>query len=284
MMNSEVSVYLLPCIVNLISEKYMQFLNTFSNKKESGQVAIIILLIMVVLLTVGLSLASRTTQDVFLSQQEAESARVFNAAEVGLEDALSQDFDSISGTYVVPDNGAVSDVDTTTTITSTTTLETQVVEGAAVHLDLNGFSGNVELSWARENNCNDAASILMSIYYTDGTSSETEVVHEAFSPGNCRADEFEEITTAGASGYYRRTTVAIPANALFARLRPVYNDTSLKVTGTGLPNQYFVIRSEADNAEGEENRTVEVGRTLSTAPLFMDYALYSGAGIVQDTP
>ena len=260
----------------------MQFLKQISNsQKESGQVAIIILLIMVVLLTVGLSLASRTTQDVFLSQQEAGSARVFNAAEVGLEDALSYDFDSVSGEVELsPTN--VSDVTTATTITPTTTLETQVVEGAAVHLDLTGFSGSVSLSWAKETNCNDAASILMSIYYDDAGT--TKVVHEALSPGNCRTDDFTEISTPGSDGYYRNTTIAMPANSLFARIRPVYNDTSLKVTGTGLPNQYFVIRSEADNTEGEENRTVEVGRTISTAPLFMDYALYSGVGIIQDTP
>ena len=97
-------------------------------KTQSGQVAIVILLIMVVLLTVGLSLASRTTQELFLSQQESESARVFNAAEVGIEDALSQDFDAITGTVTLNPT-TVSDVTTATTIQPVGTLETQLVQG-----------------------------------------------------------------------------------------------------------------------------------------------------------
>src|SRR6185369_1704811 len=59
---------------------------------QSGQIGIIIILIMVVLLTVGLSLASRSTREVRLSQQEVESNRVFNVAEAGIEQALSSDF------------------------------------------------------------------------------------------------------------------------------------------------------------------------------------------------
>lgn len=264
----------------------MKTVQNYLHTKESGQVAIIILLMMVVLLTVGLSLASRTTQDVFLSQQDAESTRVFNAAEVGLENALSTNFDSIQGSeeIQIPDSDTVANVITNTTILPTTTLETQVVEGAAVHLNLEGLSGSqVELSWARENSCDAAASILMSIYYSDGAT--TKVVHEAFAPGDCRSsDEFAVITTLAepGSGYFRRTNVTIPTDALYARIRAVYNDTSIKVSGSGLSNQYYVIRSQADTTQGAESRTVEVGRTLSTAPLFMDYALYSGADIVQN--
>ena len=69
----------------------------------------------------------------------------------------------------------------------------------------------------------------------------------------------------------------------FARIRAVYSDTALRVTGTGL-TQSFAIRSAASTQVGEESRTVEVGRTLSGAPSYMDYALYSGAGITQDAP
>lgn len=263
-------------------------MNTFqirNNPSNSGQVAIVILLIMVVLLTVGLSLASRTTQEVFLSQQEAESARVFNAAEVGVEDALSQDFDSITSTVTLNPT-TVSDVSTTTTIQPTDTLETQVVEGAAVHLDLNGVpvGSNVTVQWSRENGC--VASILMSTYYYD-TLGDTKVIHDAFGPAGCRTDDFAEITSFLSSGYYYTNNITLQAGwtPLFARIRPVYADTALRVSGVSFPTQFYVIRSEADNTLGEENRTVEVGRTLSAAPSFMDYALYSGADItIESTP
>lgn len=248
----------------------------------SGQVAIVILLIMVVLLTVGLSLASRTTQELFLSQQESESARVFNAAEVGLEDALSYDFDTVGAGGVTLNPDTVTDVNINTSIQPVNTLETQIVEGAAVHLNLQGASsGTFTVNWARESSCSPAASLLISIYYDDAGT--TKVVHEAISPGDCRADEFAEINTAGSDGYYRQADITLPSNPLFARIRAVYNDTALRVTGTGL-TQSYTIRSQADTQVGNETRTIEVGRSLSGAPSFMDYSLYSGAGITQDTP
>src|SRR3990167_5038568 len=56
---------------------------------QSGQVALIVLLVMVVMLTLGISIAQRGVADVRISQQEEDSARAFQAAEAGLEQALS---------------------------------------------------------------------------------------------------------------------------------------------------------------------------------------------------
>lgn len=262
-----------------------------STNSQSGQVAIVILLIMVVMLTVGLSLASRTTQELFLSQQESESARVFNAAEVGVEDALSYDFDSITGTEQIPfsDTETVDQVSVSTTINPNDELETTLVEGAAVHIDLAGYTDNqLEIDWARETDCT-AASVLVSIYYEDA--GVTKVVHEALGATDgaspCRADEFAAVTTSDAP-YSFSTSITIPSNSLFARIRAVYNNTSIRVTGTtasNFPTQFFTIRSAANTDVGEESRTIEVGRTLSGAPSFMDYSLYSGADVtIQAVP
>lgn len=241
---------------------------------------------MVVLLTVGLSLATRTTQEVFLSQQEAESARVFNAAETGIEEALSQDFSAISGTTTLPSVN-ITDVSTATTIQPTNVLETQIPEGSAVHLNLDGYAGStIDVQWSHETTCGPSASILATIYYEDG--GERKITNEAFSPGDCRDDDFEVATTDPSGPYYRQRTIDLPTGpavaTLFARIRAVYNDTHIRVSGTNMPTQYFIIRAQADNDLGEESRTIEVGRTLSTAPSFMDYSLYSGTDITQSTP
>ena len=258
-------------------------------KHPSGQIAIIILLIMVVLLTVGLSLASRTTQELFLSQQESESARVFNAAEVGLEDALSQNFDEISGERILNPT-TVSQVTTQTTINSNNTLETKIVEGSAVHIDLSGYLGStMTVEWARETDCT-AASVLVSIYYDDAGT--TKVVHEALGSTNggslCESSsEFTPIfgNNNPNSPYTFSSDVSLPTAPLFARVRAVYNDTSIRVSGgNNFPTQFFTIRSEANTDVGEESRTVEVGRTLSGAPSFMDYSIYSGNNISIESP
>jgi len=264
-----------------------QIPSNWLNHHPSGQVAIVILLIMVVLLTVGLSLASRTTQDLFLSQQESESARVFNAAEVGVDDALSYDFDLITETDVIPltDQETVENVTTNTTIQPSSTLETQLVEGAAVQLNLTGFAGPIFLvKWAKETSCASAASLLISIYYDDGGT--TEVVHRAYAPGSCRTDDYQEINNP-AGDYYRQVSVPVPSGAgitpLFARIRAVYHDTALRVSAGGLPIQFYTITSQANTQIGEESRTIQVGRSLSGTPSFMDYAVYSGANITQKT-
>jgi Tfp pilus assembly protein PilX len=255
-------------------------------KNQSGQIAIVILLIMVVLLTVGLSLASRTTQEVFLSQQEAESTRVFNAAESGIEDALSQDFSAISAETTLADIG-VADVTTTTKITPQGVLETQITEGSTVHLDLSAnFGGNtIGIEWSRVSGCDSSASIIASTYYDD--SGTTKAVHEAFGPaspctGSRDTDDFTQVAVdSGSDGYIYRETITLPANPLFMRIKTVYNDTPLRVTGAEASNQFFVIRAEADNDLGDENRAIEVGRGLSTAPSFMDYSVYSGGALAQ---
>jgi len=273
-------------------ENMINFLQ--KNNSQSGQVAIVILLIMVVLLTVGLSLASRTTQDLFLSQQESESARVFNAAEVGVDEALSQDFDYIAKNGANPITPTtVQDVTVNTTINPNDELETQIVEGAAVHVDLGGYGGTtMNVDWSRDSitNCDEQASLLISVYYQDGV--DTKVVHEAIGPDRTAAgctdydDEFTTVSTSQAP-YKFSTDIAMPATPLeplFARVRAIYNDTSVRISGTaGFPTQFFIIRSEANTDVGEESRTVEVGRTLSGAPSFMDYSLYSGANIDIET-
>ncbi|NCO11904.1 MAG: hypothetical protein COZ34_05090 [Candidatus Pacebacteria bacterium CG_4_10_14_3_um_filter_34_15] len=253
-------------------------------KKHSGQIAIVILLIMVVLLTVGLSLASRTTQEVFLSQQEAESTRVFNAAESGVENALSQDFSVISESYTVPD---ISDdnVSVTTIITPQGVLETQITEGSTVHLNLAGSSTDVTIEWSKLSGCDSSASIITSTYYDDdGT---TKVEHEAFGPASpCTGlrdtDEFDQVVDSGLDDYIYKKVVSIPAGSLYMRIKAVYNDTPLRVTGAEASSQFFVINSEAGNDLGDENRAIEVGRSLSTGPSFMDYAVYSGGALAQE--
>lgn len=57
-------------------------------KKQSGQILVVLLLIMVVGLTVGLFLLSRTTTDISLTTNISDSTRAFNAAEAGIEEAI----------------------------------------------------------------------------------------------------------------------------------------------------------------------------------------------------
>lgn len=62
---------------------------SLKTKNQSGQVIIILLLLMLVGLSVGLALTQRSVTDVATSTQGEQSSRAFSAAEAGLEKALS---------------------------------------------------------------------------------------------------------------------------------------------------------------------------------------------------
>jgi len=63
-------------------------------KNQNGQAIIILLLILVVGLTIGISVVSRSLLNVKMSTQSDESSRAFTAAEAGIEVALEQDPDN----------------------------------------------------------------------------------------------------------------------------------------------------------------------------------------------
>jgi len=251
---------------------------------QSGQIGVIILLIMVVILTIGLSVASRTTQESFLTTQTAESTRVFNAAEAGIEKALSTDLTSIEAGPETT-QGTVDSVDDTTvnySITKVTGLETKLFEGVSVALNVKGVStGNgLVIDWSKQNCGQEPASLLASIYSLNA--GVTTVRYRAL--GNCaQSDGFEQPNGSAPSPYQYRMTLSLQTGDQFVRLQPIYNDTDISINGSGwtLPTQYYKIRSEATNDLGNESRIVEVNRTLPTAPSIMDYALYSGTTLVK---
>jgi len=242
---------------------------------QSGQVAVIVLLLMVVLLTIGLSLASRVTQDIFLTQQQSDSARVFNAAESGAEDALSQDFSTIT----TPQTGTGTlgnQIVYNYTIIPSQVLERDLKEGDTATVNVNNTPGNITVEWGKESGCVNSY-LIISTYFEEG--GQTKVRHDAIAPNGCtRGDNFEETTNQSPPYRSSYDVAGIDNTVLFVRIKAVYNDTSLRVTGLNLPQQYLV-RSAASNPDGTEQRTVEVTRGVSAAPAFMDYSLYTTGSI-----
>lgn len=249
-------------------------------RSQSGQIGVIILLLMVVMLTIGLSLASRSSQDLFLASQQAESTRVFNAAEAGIEEALSTDL-SFEGDTFSGSVGTISETNVDYVIRKVNELETRLFQGVAVMIDLSGTRTNPEninIDWSKTSS--NPASLIMAVYYDDAGT--TRVRHYGLASIN-RGDGFLSAASGNFGGYLYRTTFVVQPTDRFIRIWPVYNDTHLKVAGDGwtMPVQYYNVRSEATNENGEETRVVEVNRTLSTAPSIMDYAVFSGTTLTK---
>lgn len=264
-----------------------------ASHSQSGQAALIIILITVVMMTLGVSLITRTTQELYLSQQEAESARVFNAAEAGVEDALNQDFSTISTTTSTTPDVGIANTDVSYTITPTSSVQTMLNQGEVASINIVGFTGSgidIHFGTPGASNCS-VASLIVSTYYMSG--STVVVHHDAVGPRGCNRvpnDDFQP-TSANGVGYHSRFRLTLPTPAGFiqntadrrlVRIRPIYNNVPIFITANGgtLPVQQHVIRSTASNQVGTERRIIEVQRGVSAAPSIMDYALYSGGAIV----
>lgn len=66
----------------------MEFIVKFFKNKESGQSLLIVVLVMIIALTVGLALISRTITSIKTSTEEASSQKALGAAEAGIEQSL----------------------------------------------------------------------------------------------------------------------------------------------------------------------------------------------------
>lgn len=78
----------------------------FKNGRESGQIALIVILISAITLMLGLSASRRSTIDITIGHDEELSAKAFAAAESGLEYVLSElAAGSLESSYIWPSSG-----------------------------------------------------------------------------------------------------------------------------------------------------------------------------------
>ncbi len=247
---------------------------------------------MVVVLTIGVSIASRTVMDVTLTRQEEQGGRVYQAAESGVESVLSQDLsddalytnDAFSGTL-----STIADIDVDYSVARRKSLETRLDEGGVVAVDVTGTAnGNqLQINWGKGKDCsgatpsNNAASLLIRVYNVTGGA--TTVKHYAYAA--CAYTDGYPVTgtLAGDNGYFRKVILTLSSGDTTVRIQPVYNDTMVQVDGLGwtLPVQFYEIKSNARNQQGNESKAIQVSRTLPTYPSILDYTLYSGTTIVK---
>lgn len=252
-------------------------MNIMLKKKNSGQVALIVLLIMVVILTIGLSLASRSITDIRISQNEREALRAFSAAEAGIEEAL-RDIPAYAGKTTPV---SIGDLTANVTVEETGEETTRTIEkGGTMSILLEGASSPptlLRINWidtTKSDETSDYASIEIIVYADDYSFNRY-----AYSAQN-RNDGFSIISDSGEGDFYRQVTISIAANDKLVRIKPLYNKATIMVTSdTGtLPVQQYDITSQA-TAEGEKTSKIIVSRTIPVLPPIFDYVLFSGGDL-----
>lgn len=254
---------------------------------KKGQAALIVLLVVAVALGFGLSIISQTTTDIRISQQEQEAARAFNAAEAGIEEALKEI--NVGPTVEID----VGDVKVEYTVIGENSLVGVFKENEAAQVVLGGVDSTLKIEWVDKNSelenpgdCTGgvkaesgqtAASLLISVI--DGSN---QIRREGWNACDLEADNgMTNKTDSGSGTFLRSYDLDIYANDSLVRIRPVYNQTSLRVTGSpALPVQSYVIDSKA-RALTLESKAIKVTRTEPATPAIFDYVLFSGTDIIK---
>ncbi len=250
-----------------------------ANLNQEGQIGLIVLLLTVVLLTIGLSIATRSVTDIRLSRQEEESSRAFNAAEAGIEDALRKDLHALVGAGEVSVD--VGGITAKYRVSEENSLETQIDEGETVEINVLGLGNGrqVAIEWAKDS-CPSAASIVVAVY-----NRTTRTIRRTPYEGCSHGDSFVGPPTVatGTDNYAFRVIVNLINGDQFIRVRAVYAATWLRARGTGttvLPVQFWRIRSDAQTGGGE-TRSVEVTQTPPAPPSIFDFVIFSESGLTK---
>ncbi|OGD86189.1 hypothetical protein A2Z23_03170 [Candidatus Curtissbacteria bacterium RBG_16_39_7] len=261
---------------------------------ERGQALIILLLIMVVGLTVGLSIATRTITDLRISTQTEESQKAFSAAEAGIEDALRRDLTVYTTQTDIATGQSVGQATYSTTVTpvggDTDQFVTKqpVVQDDVTQVNLDGIPtpSSIKVYWADDND--PESSLEVTLVYLDGT--EYKIQKWAYNAGTGCSTHSNGFVCAAAGGSFagrnfKGKSDLIPLGPLpsypnpkILRLRPFYGQASIAVqtTGGNLPRQSWEISSTGTT--GQVTRKIEVTRSLNALPPIFDYVLYSGTG------
>lgn len=230
---------------------------------KPGQALIAVLLILAVIMTVSLSIASRSATEVSVSTAQEEAARALAAAEAGVEAKLGG---ITTGSGQVGTSGSTYTVELTDfgTVSTPLVLPQLLASGESVSVNLTGYGANsIGVCW------NGGGDLETAFYYGNPVA----VTRDYFTTpaGNCL----------GYSGYNFRTVVLGGSPELFLRLKLLKNATNgqlviIPAPNSGLPKQGDTIT--AVGQAGESVRKVEVNKQDEIPDIF-EAALFSGGSL-----
>ncbi|MCX6793787.1 MAG: pilus assembly PilX N-terminal domain-containing protein [Candidatus Gottesmanbacteria bacterium] len=274
--------------------------------RQTGQIALIALLVLTIATTVGLSLIARTTTDVSVTRNIEESTRAFSAAEAGIEETLksgiASDFTidpALSVKYsttIVPAGGGVGSPFVFPQKTLKENTETvwlvdhDAITGKIIETPTY-IKNTIDVCWSSETTT--PALIVSVLYKTSGGA--YQVAKAAYDPDGSRANNFSPPTASsggctGTNTTYRSRirffdlSITPAVDTLIAlRIRPVYTGTLIAIApapAQALPIQGNQIQS-VGTAGSDVNRKIIVYQQYRTPDSIFDYAVYSQGSFSQ---
>ncbi len=250
---------------------------SFSEASRQGQMLLVVVLTMIVALTVGLSVVSRTITNLRISRQSEESQRAFQAAEAGIEKTIESgspssidlsnnakyttNIDNPSGNSFVLNGSEIveQDVGMDIWLSDYPDYSNRICQSSCT-VSINFNTSEQSCSAGAENNTQAGIEVVL----LSGIVSNPTLNKYLFDPCSGR--------TTGASNVGSGTTidgvtfihsVSIPVtNGIIARVIPIYNSVKIGLSSSvDLPIQGRIIESV-----GEAGETVRKVQYFSSHP------------------
>ena len=260
----------------------------YKKNKEKGQILLIVVITMIVALTVGLSIASRTVTELRLSRQNEESQRAFNAAEAGIDRVLQQGGEvtlqeelgnnaafavsatQYGGDQILLNNGEEVDQDV----------------GADVWLsnypDFSSqiASGRIIVYWGDEDqiNCTETTPVrpALQIVILQGDIADPQIVKYLYdtcaarTQGTIDGATYGTQTISGLPGYTFTNRINTPiaiSDGIIVKVIPLYNSTTVAVVAQDLSGQPIALPSQGSVVES----TGTSGETVRRITYYQSY-------------
>src|SRR3989338_6384754 len=263
---------------------------------ESGQTLLIVVLTMVVSLTIGLSVISRSITNVKTSTEEANSAQALAAAEAGIQRAatscVAQENCNIASSF---NNQAEFSTRVTQARTSSIPLNGGNIvpqdEGIDLWLmphrtdgglDTNAsrWSGDLTIHWGdTTTGCGEAALEIILITGNPSTSTLSTIRSKKYTADPCSpragGNGFDTIssprpvtanphTLSGKTFQFRYVLTGVDrvADGVLVRIVPIYKNANIAVSGTNLPTQGSIITSTGTASDVQRKLNVYAGYAI----------------------
>ncbi len=290
-------------------------------KSQSGQTLLLVLLSMAVILTIVLSILSRSITDITITSKEEEALRAFSAAEAGIEKALLSGIFA-PGTFEGSSfSGSISNLAESQ---AALTYPEELVSGDSATIwfidhdpttgELTCSTGNcfagssMKVCWGKEGTAagtSTTPAMEISILYDStpspsGNYSDVKIKRLALDPNSGRTgtNKFSSasgICTISGNSFAFSTNVNFTGSGLNipcystagcllnAKLRMLYNTSaqSVGVEVTGDTLPSQGVMVESTGVAGEATRKVEVFQTFGELPPVFDSAIFSPGGLVK---
>ena len=265
----------------------MKDMSKNSVSQISAQIGIIVILITAAVLTFGLSVANRVVQENKIVVDRSDSIRTFNTAETGVDDALNKIYLYETEGEALPTGDFSTNPLNKLSISSNQTFEGYLNQGESLRIDLNPIAGNIVLNWSKTRCAsNYKVGLLLTLLHLDGSEYQNHYYLIGDNDDDCLNNpiqqNFIDAELLATNTYKYRYTLAVPSltNATLY-IQTVGAGTDLEVSSGSINNAQYRIESLAKSENEVSYKTIEVDKSLPSAPGFMTFALFSGGTITK---